>query len=1235
MLKIILKGISILLIASSAAIAQQVSESDFSLRTLGSSLEQPMAMEVDPAGNIFIIGRCGRFYVWSPNTQAVQQTSSVNVRCDLELGLIGLTLDPNYINNRWIYLHYNPRNSSKQRVSRFRVNQNNSLNMGSEIVMLEFPVQTAQCCHQGGDLEFGPAGNLFISVGDNVNPFASNGYTPIDERPGRAPWDAQGTSSNTNDLRGKILRIRPNNNGTYSIPNGNLFNADALHRPEIYVMGNRNPFRMTIDDQTGYLYWGEIGPDANSPSSVRGPAGYDEINQARQAGNYGFPYVTGFNEPYRDYNFNNGNRGSFFNINRPINNSPNNTGATVLPATKPAWLRYPHQAMMAGVVYHYNSGLDNEQRLPSYFDNRLLFWNFNNSDIYSVEMDENHNNPNASVFFDQLTNGRSLIDMTLDNQDRMLVLGYNRNFNGQLYRIEFNGQHDTPNRDPVVVTEVAPTQGQLPLNVFFSAENTISPDGDTLSYSWDFTTDGTIDSIGPVANHVYTAVGQYNAQLRVSNSQGNDVVRNFTILAGLSAPTVEVTSPRNGSFFEYGDVIDWQVSVDNGNLANDVDCSEVTVELSLGHVTGATMHEHGLAVSTGCSGSFETLPEGGHDDADVYLVLNASYTNSDGIPGNDSIELRPRLREAEHWTETNGVIAEVTTDIGGGHSAAFINNGDWLMFRDMNLINVDEIHIRVASATAGGTIEAHIGGVFGHVVGSVDVQRTGGWQVWETLTMTIDPANRNFGATDLYFTFSGSSNFLFNINWFEFSGDTTDNSTLVVPPPQSDDPTPSPTGVTQRIEAEDFSAQTGILVLANTAGDGENVGYIQNGDSTDYFFNVPDSGTYNVSFNAATLINGGTITLTQGGVALASVDVPLTGGWQNWVTLETTANLNAGPATYRLEYSGGNGFLFNIDWFEISAVGGATNEPNNTDPVTVVPNSEPVDQTTVPAGSDTLDDSVPSTEVTLRIEAEDFSTQAGILVLANTAGDGENVGYIQNGDSTDYFFNVPDSGTYNVSFNAATLINGGTITLTQGSVALASVDVPLTGGWQNWVTLETTATLNAGPATYRLEYSGGNGFLFNIDWFEISAVDSVSDGTTQSPIDSASAPAIARIEAEQFAAQSGIQSEVTSDVGGGENIGYINNGDSSDYIINVTNNGTYSVSFRVASLLFGGTITLTQGNVVLASVDVPVTGGWQNWVTVETTAILTAGPATYRLEYSGSGRHLFNVNWFELTAVDS
>ena len=85
----------------------------------------------------------------------------------------------------------------------------------------------------------------------------------MDERPGRSPWDSQKSAANPNDLRGKIYRIHPEADGTYTIPKGNLFPPGTPGtRPEVYVMGNRNPFRISIDQKTGYLYWGEVGPDA-------------------------------------------------------------------------------------------------------------------------------------------------------------------------------------------------------------------------------------------------------------------------------------------------------------------------------------------------------------------------------------------------------------------------------------------------------------------------------------------------------------------------------------------------------------------------------------------------------------------------------------------------------------------------------------------------------------------------------------------------------------------------------------------------------------------------------------------------------------------------------------------------------------------------------------------------------------------------------------------------------------
>jgi cytochrome c len=213
---------------------------------------------------------------------------------------------------------------------------------------------------------FGPDKNLYVSTGDNTSPFESDGFSPSDETPGRSPFDAQKSSANTNDLRGKILRIHPEPDGTYSIPEGNLFpKGEPKTRPEIYVMGTRNPYRISIDEKTGYLYWGEVGPDAGNNDSLRGPRGYDEVNQAKKAGFFGWPYFVGKNYAYSKYDFANKKVLAPWDPEKPLNESPNNTGKVELPPVSPPFIWYPYaknddfpmareggRNAMAGPVYY-------------------------------------------------------------------------------------------------------------------------------------------------------------------------------------------------------------------------------------------------------------------------------------------------------------------------------------------------------------------------------------------------------------------------------------------------------------------------------------------------------------------------------------------------------------------------------------------------------------------------------------------------------------------------------------------------------------------------------------------------------------------------------------------------------------------------------------------------------------------------------------------------------------------
>src|SRR6478609_105650 len=288
------------------ALAQDPVAADFQKVTLDDNTQNPMELDVAPDGRVFYIERDGRLMIWKPNTQQTVTAGTVPVTTSQENGLLGLQLAPDFAFSNWVYLFYSqlPDSTNTQIIARFKVN-GDTLDLSSEQRILTFQHQRAQCCHSSGSLYFGPDGSLFISTGDNTNPFDSGGYNPIDETAGRSAWDAQRTAANTNDLNGKVLRIRPKADGGYTIPAGNLFDeaADAQQktRPEIYAMGFRNPFRIGLDVQNNNILVADYGPDAGSVSATRGPNGRVEWNILDQPGNYGWPYCVGNNTPYNDY----------------------------------------------------------------------------------------------------------------------------------------------------------------------------------------------------------------------------------------------------------------------------------------------------------------------------------------------------------------------------------------------------------------------------------------------------------------------------------------------------------------------------------------------------------------------------------------------------------------------------------------------------------------------------------------------------------------------------------------------------------------------------------------------------------------------------------------------------------------------------------------------------------------------------------------------------------------------
>ncbi|MDQ3786568.1 MAG: PQQ-dependent sugar dehydrogenase, partial [Actinomycetota bacterium] len=572
-------GSAALLVAATATLSPASSESaaapaaaaTFQQVTLAkgaSEMGEPMSMTVLPDRSVLHTSRDGTVR----RTDAAGNTTvagKLTVYSHDEEGLQGIAADPNFATNRYVYLYYAPPLSTPagdapsdgtdfsawngvNRLSRFVLNTNGTLNLSSEKPVLDVPASRGICCHVGGDIDFDAAGNLYLSTGDDTNPFASDGYSPLDERTTRNPaFDAQRSSGNTNDLRGKLLRIKVNADGSYSIPAGNMFAPGTPNtRPEIYAMGFRNPFRFNVDKATGVVYLGDYGPDAGSASATRGPAGQVEFNRITGPGFYGWPYCTGSNttnETYNDHNFATGVSGGKFDCaGGPTNNSPRNTGQQKLPAAKSAWIKYDgcsvtafgcgSESPMGGPVYRYNPNLNSAVKFPQSYDGHFFATEFGRRWIKDVTVNADGSVGAINPF---PWSGTQVMDSAFGPDGALYVLDYGTGWfsgdeNSALYRIEYVAD----GLSPIAKAAADKTSGTAPLTVNFSSAGSSDPDGDPITFSWTFGDGGTSTAANP--SHTYAANGSYTATLTVRDSTGKTATASVQITVGNTAPTVTV-----------------------------------------------------------------------------------------------------------------------------------------------------------------------------------------------------------------------------------------------------------------------------------------------------------------------------------------------------------------------------------------------------------------------------------------------------------------------------------------------------------------------------------------------------------------------------------------------------------------------------------------------------------------------------------------------------------------------
>jgi glucose/arabinose dehydrogenase len=197
---------SLILVASAALVAlpqaasaHDINPADFQQVTLAKGVAEvgePMAIAVLPDRSVLHTARNGTLRR-TDSAGATTVIATIPVYTHDEEGLQGVGVDPGFASNRQIYLYYAPPLSTPagdapaagsnwsawqgvNRLSRFTLNADFSLNTGSKVDVLDVAADRGLCCHVGGDIDFDAQGNLYLSTGDDSNPFDSAGYSPID-----------------------------------------------------------------------------------------------------------------------------------------------------------------------------------------------------------------------------------------------------------------------------------------------------------------------------------------------------------------------------------------------------------------------------------------------------------------------------------------------------------------------------------------------------------------------------------------------------------------------------------------------------------------------------------------------------------------------------------------------------------------------------------------------------------------------------------------------------------------------------------------------------------------------------------------------------------------------------------------------------------------------------------------------------------------------------------------------
>jgi glucose/arabinose dehydrogenase len=484
------------------------------------------------------------------------------------------------------------------------------------------PIEDCIACdstsHTAGTLIFGPNRILFASLGDGAD------YSG----PNRVGLRTQ----NLDSLSGRVLRINPDTGE--GLADNPWFdpNSPSSNRSRTWAYGFRNPFRITLHPKSGDAFFGDVGTSY-----------YEEINNGKGL-NFGWPcYEGGFTDRaqqegeatasvrqvgYRSHprtiDFCNDMyakgqeivRKPLFNYRHPYDETGKDLGASITGL-----------AFYEGTVY------------AEKYRGALFFADYAQKFIRYLTFDSN-GRPTAHNFATEVGSNLGAVEL-FSGPDKNIYAVYLdlKTRTSQVRRFKAVG---SGNSSPVVKASVSPTSGDVPLVVNARASASYDPDGQSLTFLWDFG-DGNTATDADV-NHVYTRVGTYTVKVTVTETSAPFASSSdtFTVRAGMNAPIARIITPQVGNLFEIGKEIQF-----SGEAITEF---PERLSLSWSILQIHNQHTHLVSEIDGAAGRF--IPTEHSDNTAYELCLVASI--GDGLADQKCVKLPPRVSPYIFSSEPSG-----------------------------------------------------------------------------------------------------------------------------------------------------------------------------------------------------------------------------------------------------------------------------------------------------------------------------------------------------------------------------------------------------------------------------------------------------------------------------------------------------------------------------------------------------------------------------------------------------